>query len=220
MNIFDILGPIMVGPSSSHTAGAVRIGYVTRSLFSTKPVKAKIYLHGSFAATGKGHGTDRALIAGLLGMGADDERIPRSFEIAEEEGLEFEFHEIIIPGAHPNTAILEVTSEKGTVTKVQGSSIGGGRITINKIDELDAQFSGEHPTLIVHHQDFPGVISRVTKILADSEVNIGSMHLYRGKRGGQAVMIIETDGVIDRETIVRLRNEDETIKVTYIHGGY
>lgn len=133
MNIFDILGPVMVGPSSSHTAGAVRIGYVTRTLLGEKPVKADIALSGSFAATGSGHGTDRALIAGLLGMKPDDIRIPDSFQEAEHEGLAFSFRNVRIPEAHPNTALLKVEGEGGRKAEVQASSLGGGRIMINKI---------------------------------------------------------------------------------------
>ena len=127
----------MVGPSSSHTAGAVRIGYVARTLLGSRPVKASVGLHGSFAATGTGHGTDRALIAGLLGMRPDDMRIPESFQVAEEEGLDFVFEEIRIPGAHPNTAVIHAEGEDGRTVRMQASSLGGGRIMIDRIGDTD-----------------------------------------------------------------------------------
>ena len=144
MNIFDILGPVMVGPSSSHTAGAVRIGYVTRTMLGEEPVNAMISLSGSFAATGSGHGTDRALIAGLLGMKPDDMRIPDSFELAEQEGLSFSFANIRLPGAHPNTAVLEVEGKTGLSIKIQASSLGGGRIMIDKLDDTEVHLSLIH----------------------------------------------------------------------------
>ena len=127
MNIFDILGPVMVGPSSSHTAGAARIGYITRKLLGSQPKKARIGLSGSFAATGRGHGTDRALVAGLLGMKPDDMRIPDSFSVAKQEGLEFEIYNTQIKEAHPNTALLDVEGVDGKTIVVQASSLGGGR---------------------------------------------------------------------------------------------
>ena len=131
VDIFDILGPIMVGPSSSHTAGAARIGAMARTLLGSRPVQAEIGLHGSFAETGPGHGTDRALVAGLLGMKPDDLRIPQSFEVAAEEGLQFRFHEVRLREAHPNTAVLELTGEDGKTLRMQASSVGGGRIRVD-----------------------------------------------------------------------------------------
>ena len=142
MNLFDILGPIMVGPSSSHTAGAVRIGNVGMKLLGDVPKKASIYLHGSFADTGKGHGTDLAIIAGLLGMEPDDMRIPHSMEIAKEKGLEFSFFEKQIREAHPNTAYLQLEHANGKRLDLQACSLGGGRILINEIDGLRANFHG------------------------------------------------------------------------------
>ena len=143
VDIFDILGPIMVGPSSSHTAGAARIGAMARTLLGSRPVKAEIGLHGSFAETGPGHGTDRALVAGILGMKPDDLRIPRSFEAAAEEGLRFHFHEVRLREAHPNTAVLELTGEDSR-----------------------------------------------------AKINIANMSLYRSRRGGAVLMVIETDQVV------------------------
>lgn len=219
MNIFDILGPVMVGPSSSHTAGAARIGYVTRTLLGSRPVKAQIGLHGSFAATGKGHGTDRALVAGLLGMKPDDMRIPESFEIAGREGLEFDIQNIPIPGAHPNTAVLKVTGEDGKTVDVQASSLGGGRIMLNKLDGIMVNCTGECPTLIVRNHDKPGHVASVTSMLAAESINIGTLQLYRGKKGGLAVMVIEIDQPVKEDSIQWLKAQDGIIEVTYIDRG-
>ena len=217
MNLFDILGPVMVGPSSSHTAGAVRIGYMTKELLRNTPVYADIYLHGSFATTGKGHGTDKALIAGLLGMEPDDMRIPDSFELAKKSGLEFHFHTITLNDAHPNTALLKVRGEDGTSIEVEAASIGGGRIMIHKLDSIEVNFSAEKPTLIIQNQDSPGHVARVTYMLAEKNVNIATMHLYRGdKRAGYGVMVIETDQPVPEATVKYLETLDGLMKVTYI----
>ena len=155
MNLFDILGPIMVGPSSSHTAGAVRIGYISEKLLQDHVMKAEILLHGSFATTGIGHGTDKALIAGLLGMHPDDIRIPDSFALAKKAGMEFTFSTVTLKDAHPNTAVLRLTGEHGRKIEVQAASIGGGRILIAKLDGIEVNFTAEKPTLIVHNVDQP-----------------------------------------------------------------
>lgn len=218
MNIFDILGPVMVGPSSSHTAGAVRIGYITRTLLGGQPVKATIGLHGSFAATGKGHGTDRALIAGLLGMKPDDMRIPQSFDIAAQEGMQFSLRNVQISGAHPNTAVLDVEDEEGNTLQVQASSLGGGRILLNKLDGIAVNCTGEGPTLIVHNQDNPGYVAEVTSMLAAKAINIATLQLYRNKRGGDAVMVIEIDQPVPQELVFRLTALPGIMKVTYING--
>mgnify|MGYP004472673213 FL=1 len=217
MNLFDILGPVMVGPSSSHTAGAVRIGYIASRLLQDKLVKAEIYLHGSFATTGAGHGTDKALIAGLLGMKPDDIRIPDSFQIAKEQGLSFSFGNKTIKDAHPNTALLLLTGESGRTLEVQAASIGGGRIMIQKLDGIEVNFSSEKPTLIVHNLDQPGHVAEVTSMLSHKSVNIATMQLYRDKRGGYAVMVLETDQGIPKEAISWLAHLEGILKVTYIN---
>lgn len=217
MNLFDILGPVMVGPSSSHTAGAVRIGYIASRLLQDKLVKAEIYLHGSFATTGAGHGTDKALIAGLLGMKPDDIRIPDSFQIAKEQGLSFSFGNKTIKDAHPNTALLLLTGESGRTLEVQAASIGGGRIMIQKLDGIEVNFSSEKPTLIVHNLDQPGHVAEVTSMLSHKSVNIATMQLYRDKRGGYAVMVLETDQGIPKEAIAWLAHLEGILKVTYIN---
>lgn len=217
MNIYDILGPIMVGPSSSHTAGAVRIGLIALKLLGEEPTQANIILHGSFDATGIGHGTDKALIAGLLGMQPDDIRIPDSFNISRDKGLIFTFESKNIKNAHPNTAILQIKGKSNRELTIQASSIGGGRIMVNKIDGIDVNFSAESPTLIVHNIDKPGHVAEVTSILASINVNIATMQLFRNQRGGYAVMVIETDSDIPSSSIEQLRQSDGIVKVTYLN---
>jgi len=216
MNIFDIIGPIMVGPSSSHTAGAVRIGLVTRHLLAQEPVSATITLHGSFSATGLGHGTQKAIIAGLLGMLQDDIRIPQSDVIADQLGFQYRFEYKTIKDAHPNTALINVVGKNGREIEVQASSIGGGRILINKIDGILVNFSGEQNTLIVHNIDQPGHVAEVTSTLSHKSVNIATMQLFRDSRGGYAVMVIETDQDIPIESIDWLNHLEGVIKVTYL----
>lgn len=216
MNIFDILGPVMVGPSSSHTAGAVRIGYVSRELLGEKPVEAEINLHGSFAMTGKGHGTDRALVAGILGMQPDDVRIPDSFEAAREQGLSFTIGTIQLKEAHPNSVQLKLKGENGRELVIIASSLGGGRISIVEIDGISTNFSGDYPTLIVHNLDQPGHVAEVTSMLAHKSVNIATLNLYRNMRGGYAVMVIETDQRVPADAIRWLAHLEGVIKVTYL----
>ena len=159
MNIFDIMGPVMVGPSSSHTAGAVRMGRVARRLLGSLPARAEILLHGSFAATGSGHGTDRAIVAGLLDMTPDDPRIPHSFRLAREAGMEVSIRGVELRDAHPNTAVLNLADAQGRTLSVSASSLGGGRIRVNAIDGMEASFSGAFPTLIIRNEDRPGIVA-------------------------------------------------------------
>ena len=193
MDIFDILGPVMVGPSSSHTAGAARIGAMARTLLGEEVADAKLHLYGSFAETGKGHGTDRALVAGLLGMKPDDLRIPNAFEEAKKAGLRYTIDEIDLRDAHPNTAVLELTGKGGRALTVQASSLGGGRIMVNKLDGIEVNFTGESNTLVVRNQDEFGSVAAVTSILNQLRVNVANMSVHRHKRGGDALMVIETD---------------------------
>ena len=216
-NIFDILGPVMVGPSSSHTAGAARIGLIARQLFGRQPKRAKVYLHGSFAATGKGHGTDKALIAGLLGMLPDDMRIPHSFDIAKEEGMDFTIENKDIKGAHPNTAQIIMEAEGVPTMKIQAHSIGGGRIKVCKLDGIDVNFSGESYTLIIRNVDEPGRIMDVSAALAEDEINIATMQVFRDKRGGSAVMVVETDQVVSQAAIDNLESKPGIIRVKFLN---
>ena len=215
MNLYDIIGPVMVGPSSSHTAGAVKIGYVSRKLMAQPIVKAQILLYGSFLATGKGHGTQIAIVAGLLGMKTDDCRIPDSFRLAGEAGMEISFGEAELKDAHPNSAQLILTGADGRQLEIVGESIGGSRINIASIDGLSANFSGDYPTLIVHNLDQPGHVAEVISMLSHKSVNIATMQLYRAGRGGHAVMVIECDQEVPKESIQWLAHLEGIEKVTY-----
>lgn len=216
MDIFDIIGPVMVGPSSSHTAGAVRIGYIAGKLMGEPIAKAEILLYGSFLATGKGHGTRKALVAGLLGMKPDDMRIPNSFEIAKEHGIEVVFGESTLREAHPNTAQILLTSVTGKKLEIVGESLGGSRINIAQIDGITTNFSGDYPTLVVHNMDQPGHVAEVTSMLAHKSVNIATMQLYRANRGGNSVMVLECDQEVPDDGINWLRHEEGVVKVTYL----
>ena len=216
MTIFDIMGPIMVGPSSSHTAGAARIGYLTRKLLGDEPRRAELLLHGSFAATGAGHGTDRALVAGLLGMRPDDARLPRAFELARAAGMEVSLGRTVLRGAHPNSVLLKVEDASGRRLEVTASSLGGGRVQVCAIDGLEARFTGEMPTLIIRNQDRPGMVAEVIGVLSRRKVNIAAMQLYRNMRGGLAVMVIESDQPIWAAAAEELRACPGIEQVTYL----
>ncbi|MCI1209926.1 MAG: L-serine ammonia-lyase, iron-sulfur-dependent subunit beta [Treponema sp.] len=219
MSIFDIVGPVMVGPSSSHTAGAVRIGLMARRLLKEAPVYAEVGFYGSFAATYRGHGTDRAITAGLLGMQPDDDSIPNSLTIAAQQNLKITFSTIELTDAHPNTAVISLKGLTGRKITVQASSIGGGRIMINKIDGIEVNFNGEMPALIVHNYDEPGHVSLVTGLLYTNHINIAAMQLYRNERGGYAVMVVETDQCIPPSIVTNIEQFPGVIKVTYVNGG-
>lgn len=195
MNLFDIIGPVMVGPSSSHTAGVVRIGNFVHRIFGV-PDSVTIRFHGSFARTWRGHGSDKAIIAGILGFPPDDERIRESLDLGRRSGLEFRFETVELPDAHPNTIVVEAKAA-GRSTVVYGESVGGGNIIIRRIDDIELEFDGHYDTLIVSHTDHPGVIAFVAGVIARAEINIAHMTVYRSKRGGTAIMVIEADGVLD-----------------------
>ena len=215
MDIFDILGPVMIGPSSSHTAGAARIGCMARTLLGSDPVKANIYLHGSFAETGPGHGTDRALVGGLLGMQPDDLRIPFAFDEAKKAGLSFTIDTIELRDAHPNTAVISVWGADGRNLELQASSLGGGRIMVNKLDGIDVNFSGAYNTLVVRNHDENGTLAAVTTILNQLRINVANMSLCRHKRGGDALMVIETDQHIKPHQVAFLKELPGILSVTY-----
>ena len=194
MNVFDILGPVMIGPSSSHTAGAARIGRITLALLGSPAVKAHILLHGSFAKTYKGHGTDKAIIAGIMGMAPDDERIRRAPELAAAAHLAVTIETVELDGAHPNTARILLWDAAGRTVTVQGASVGGGNILITSVNGMEVQITGQYTTLIVLHRDTPGTIAAVADVLAAHGVNICNFRLARREKGGVAVMTIELDG--------------------------
>jgi L-serine dehydratase len=203
--LFDIAGPIMVGPSSSHTAGAVRLGAMARIILGEPPAKALIKLHGSFAQTYRGHGTDKALVGGLLGFAPDDERIRDALGLAAGHGLQYTFATVDLPDVHPNTAVLELTGVSGQTRKVTGASVGGGNILVTNIDGYPVRVSGQYHTLITIHADKPGVIAVVTRELAQAGVNIAFMQVSRNERGAEALMVIEADEPIPAEVVPLVR---------------
>lgn len=198
-NLFDILGPTMVGPSSSHTAGACRLGFVTHALAGGIPDRAEIDLHGSFAMTGEGHGTKRAIIGGLLGLAPDDAGLRDSLERASDAGLEYTFRTADLgEEAHPNTARIRVWRDQRETCLV-GCSIGGGRIEVREIDGMPVSITGSLPTVIVLADDVPGTIAEITGFFADRELNLATMRVDRTGRGERALMTIESDGSIPDE---------------------
>lgn len=199
--VFDIIGPVMIGPSSSHTAGAARLGLMARKILGEKPVKAEILLHGSFAQTYRGHGTDKALLGGILGFAPEDMRLREALNIAAQQGLVYSFAPVDIPEAHPNTAIIKLTGESGWVIQVEGASVGGGNIRITRIGDFDVDLTGKYPALIIVHKDRPGVVNGVTSILARYKINIAYMRVSRKMRGQEAMMIVETDDELSTEVV-------------------
>lgn len=198
-NLFDILGPTMVGPSSSHTAGACRLGFVTHALAGGTPQRAEVELHGSFAMTGEGHGTQRAIIGGLLGLRPNDVALRDSLTRADGAGLSYEFRSVDLgEDAHPNTARIRVWRD-GRETTVRGSSIGGGRIQVEEIGAMRVSFTGALPTLIVLAEDVPGTIAEIAGMFAERGLNLATMHVDRTGRGEQALMTIEADRPIPAE---------------------
>lgn len=212
---FDILGPIMIGPSSSHTAGAARLGNVARIIAGGNIKKVQFLLHGSFAKTYKGHGSDKALVAGILGMEPADYRLREALIIAKNSGIEFSFHEVDLGDVHPNTVKFIITSKDEKITEVVGSSIGGGSIIIIQVDGEDMVFTGEYPTLIIKHRDVPGVLSKVTALMYDENINIAFMKLFRGNKGEEATMMFETDNILENALIDKIKEvaHIEAIKV-------
>jgi L-serine dehydratase len=215
--VFDILGPIMIGPSSSHTAGAVRLGLMARAIATPNFNRVECLLHGSFGSTYKGHGTDRALAAGLLGMKPSDIRLKDSLKLAQTRGLNITFIETDLGDTHPNTVKFIIYKNSGDVISIVGSSIGGGNIVISEIDGEKLEFTGKYPTIIIKHLDYKGVISKATYILYKEDINIAYLKVYRDDRGKSAYMIFETDSRIKKETIERLQGIDKVISVKVIN---
>lgn len=193
ISAFDVLGPIMIGPSSSHTAGAVKIGRVARK-FAKKDVKRVwFYLHGSFAKTHKGHGTDKALLGGILGLEPFDERIKDSFQLAQASGIDFEFVEEDLGDVHPNTVKIVIENHTGNHISLQGSSIGGGAIRIFKLNGIAFNFTGDLPTIIITYHDTKGMVSKISSLLAEKGLNIAFMSVFRESKGKMAYAVIELD---------------------------
>lgn len=214
--VFDILGPVMIGPSSSHTAGAARLGKIAYHMAGEKIKKVEFQLHGSFAKTYKGHGTDRALVAGILGMDPADENLKNSIEIAKDRNIEIKFTEVDLGDVHPNTVRFIITDINDDIIILVGSSIGGGNVVINEIDGEAVDFTGTYPTLIVKHKDTPGVISSITAILYSEDINIAFMKVYRSSRGAVATMIFETDNAIGDGVLKRINEVPFVSSIKYI----
>lgn len=216
-SVFDIIGPVMIGPSSSHTAGAARIGLAARNLFGKQPTWAKIYLYESFAKTYKGHGTDFALAGGLLGFATDDVRMSKALTIAKENGLEIEFIEDNSRVDHPNTARLLVGDDKDKLELV-GISIGGGKVEITELNGFQLRLSGNHPAILIMHNDRFGTIASVTEILAKHEINIGHMEVNRKDVGKEALMVIEVDQNVDDDLLNELQSREHIIQISKIES--
>jgi len=214
-SVFDIIGPIMIGPSSSHTAGAARIGRVARELFGREPKWANVYLYGSFAKTYKGHGTDVAIVGGLLDFDTFDERIKDSLNIANQKGMKIEFFEEDAITEHPNTARIHLGDDKGDLELV-GISIGGGKIEIIELNGFELKLSGHHPAILVVHNDRFGAIANVSNVLAKYEINIGHMEVSRKEKGKIALMVIEVDQNIDQHVIDEIIKLPNILQVTKI----
>ncbi|HPF44322.1 MAG TPA: L-serine ammonia-lyase, iron-sulfur-dependent subunit beta [Syntrophomonadaceae bacterium] len=206
IGLFDVLGPIMVGPSSSHTAGAVRLGNIARKIAGPNIRQADFYLHGSFAKTHKGHGTDKALLGGVLGMAADDERIKDSFSLAEAAGIRYTFHNEDLGDVHPNSVRIVLKKDDTENCELIGSSIGGGKVMINSLNGLHVEFSGQYPTVITIHNDRPGVVANVSSVLSKHGINIAFLKVFRQLRGSEACMIIESDQPVSESVLEQLRS--------------
>lgn len=206
ISVFDVLGPNMIGPSSSHTAGAAVIAFLAQKMINGPLVKVEFTLYGSFAKTYRGHGTDRALLGGIMGFSTDDMRIRESFQIAHANGLDFSFktneEETEI---HPNTVDIAMENASGQKMIIRGESLGGGKVRIVRINQVQVDFSGEYSAVIVIHQDKPGVVAHITKCLSERNVNIAFMRLFREKKGHTAYSIVESDGRLPEDVSTRLR---------------
>ncbi|ANU17492.1 L-serine dehydratase, iron-sulfur-dependent subunit beta [Planococcus maritimus] len=214
-SVFDIIGPVMIGPSSSHTAGAARIGRVARDLFGRQPSWAKIHLYGSFAETYKGHSTDVAIIGGLLDYDTFDERIKTAFEEAEKLGMSYEFIPETGNVDHPNTARIVIGDDKSEMS-MMGISIGGGKIEITELNGFPLRLSGNHPAILVVHDDRSGCIANVANCLYKYDINIGHMEVSRKERGDMALMVIEVDQTVNVEVMDELRELPNITQVTRI----
>jgi L-serine dehydratase len=217
-SIFSIIGPVMVGPSSSHTAGAVRIGQLTRSILGQTPKVADIGLHGSFAETGPGHGTDKAIVAGLLGFETWDDRVKDAFDFAHQAGMKFGIRAVNLgPRMHPCSTKIVVTDPAGESLEVVGSSLGGGSVVITEINGFEVKLSGEYHTLVTVHQDRPGIIKEVSTVLGDHQVNIAFMKVARKHKGDEAFMTVETDQSIAKACIDAIREIEGMRSVRFLH---
>jgi L-serine dehydratase len=203
ISILDVMGPVMVGPSSSHTAGTARLGRVAREILDEDPVDVHFFLHPPLAATYRGHGSDFALVGGSIGLAVDDPRIPEAIRIAEQMGVDIEFSEEDQGDVHPNTVRIEIRG-KARQAEISGSSIGGGVIEVFKINGFQARFKGDSPTLLLFYRDQPGMISEVTRIIAEEGINIASLSCSRKQRGKDAFMQIDVDSPLSVDGLKRI----------------
>lgn len=208
-SIFTVAGPIMIGPSSSHTAGAAKLGRVAKQIVGREFNRVEFYLHGSFEKTGKGHGTDRALLAGVMGICEDDERLPNSFEIAKERGIDFSFDSITLENSHENAVRIIFYMDNEKLSQIEGASIGGGEILITKIKGYDVKIRGNLTTIFVRQNDKKGVISHIARILNDNDINIATMNVSRSAKAADAMCIVEVDGDISQEVAEALADYKE-----------
>lgn len=218
VSVFEVVGPLMIGPSSSHTAGAAKLARAATAIIDHPFLNVSFGLHGSFAKTYKGHGTDIALVAGILGIKEDDERLIDSFEIARERNISFDFYETALKDVHQNTVKMSFTLTDGRIREIIGSSIGGGQILIRKIDGFDTEIRLTSSTLVISQEDRVGVISDITKVLAEHKINIGVMTVNRKEKGSQAFCIIETDSVLDKDIVKDLEKQKHIINVQAINA--
>ena len=214
--IFDIIGPKMIGPSSSHTAGAARIGRIARTIAGEDIKQVCFVLHGSFAKTYKGHGTDKALLAGVLGILESDENLKNARAIAASQNISFVFETGDLGDVHANTVKIMITGSRENEVEIVGSSIGGGSIKIIELNGLPIEFSGEYTTLITHHNDSPGIIARVTDALAANQINVAFMRVFRNRKGHDAFMVIEMDQPVPRKILTGIEQGIAGIKRVYL----
>ena len=218
ISVFDVLGPNMIGPSSSHTAGAARIGFLAQKMIGGNVIRADFTLYGSFAKTYHGHGTDRALLGGIMGFSTDDMRIRNSFEIAQENGLAYTFTPNETEAEiHPNTVDISMTNKNGQTMTIRGESLGGGKVRIVRINGVSIDFTGEYSAVIVVQQDKPGVVAHITKVLSDRGVNIAFMRLFREAKGHTAYTIVESDGTLPEDVAESLK-ENANANAAAVHG--
>lgn len=217
LSVFDVIGPAMIGPSSSHTAGALRIARMAAKMVKHSILEVKFVLYGSFAQTYGGHGTDRALVAGILGFNTEDYRIKESFRYAREAGLLYSFEVNAASSvAHPNTVDIIITDNTYEVTSITGISVGGGNVLIKRINGVEIDLTGEYHTLVVHHKDMPGTVAYITHILSEYDINIAFMKLYRENKGTDAYSIIEADQVILEDIIDKIEESSNVLRAFII----
>jgi len=215
VSILDVMGPVMVGPSSSHTAGTARLGRVAREILDDDPVAVRFFLHPPLAATYRGHGSDFALVGGSIGLNVDDPRIPEAIRIAEQMGVEIEFREEDQGDVHPNTVRIEIEGKERTA-EIVGSSIGGGVIEVFKINGFQSRFKGDSPSLLLFYRDRPGMISEVTQVIAEEAINIASLYCSRKQRGRDAFMEIDVDSPISDEALHRIAALPDVAEAKYL----